>query len=124
MLTGDFNSRVGNEIVPVDKAFENLDMLMPPNILAGASLMQRSTCDPVQNAYGKSLLKLCKSLGLSLANGRTPGDRLGNFTCFTPRGPSLVDFVIDDSNSIKLIKTMRVFATRVLLSALPHFVYC
>ena len=66
----------------------------------------------------KKLVKLCSNFHLKVANGRTPGDLLGNFTCFTPRGPSTVDLVIADEGIFKIIKKLKVLT--------PHYtsVHC
>ena len=107
ILTGDFNSRVGNSPYIVNKAFENLDKYLPPGS-STVSSSSRLTCDNVQNTYGRRLNRICESFNLNVANGRTTGDILGNFTCFTSRGPSVVDLVIGDCNSMKMIKRLKV----------------
>lgn len=108
ILTGDFNSRVGSSIDVSHKCFEDLDKFLPPSSTVNSDLPSRSTCDSVQNQYGKNLVKLCHSFNLYVANGRTPGDMLGNFTCYTPRGPSVVDLVIGDHNAIKHVKRLQI----------------
>ena len=50
-------------------------------------------CDRTVNQYGRKLNTIIKDLNLFVANGRVPGDMLGNFTCFTARGRSVVDLV-------------------------------
>ena len=108
MLTGDFNSRVGYVPVVSHEGFEDLDKFLPHHNSSYATGSVRATCDSVQNGYGRCLLKLCQSFDMHIANGYVPGDRLGNFTCFTSKGSSVVDFVIGDSNSINLINRLHV----------------
>ena len=46
------------------------------------------------NAYGRALSNMCITNKLCFLNGRTRGDRLGNFTCLTYNGASVVDYAI------------------------------
>ena len=50
----------------------------------------------------------CQDLCLTVANGRVSGDLLGNFTCFTPRGRSVVDLILADTAMFKNIKHLSV----------------
>ena len=43
------------------------------------------------NVYGRALSSMCITSKLFFLNGRTRGDRFGNFTCFTYNGASAVD---------------------------------
>ena len=106
MLTGDFNSRLGCPVEMCHECFEDLDRFLPPTSTVFTDVPPRATS--VQNQYGKNLIKVCQSFNLYVANGRTPGDRLGNFTCYTSRGPSMVDLIIGDHCSIKSIKRLHV----------------
>ena len=45
-----------------------------------------------------------------VANGRAPGDMLGNFTCYNNRGASVVDYVICDKPFFEKIRKMEVLA--------------
>ena len=94
LIAGDLNARTGGletsnhfEIPVLEDLgfFENSDNIPP-----------RSSCDNISNRYGKKLEDLCKSFNLFIANGRVAGDRVGNFTCFTKRGSSIVDYFIGD----------------------------
>ena len=86
ILTGDLNSRVGHTPTVTNKCFGDLDNLLPSDSRIIADIPNRASCDSIQNQYGRNLKKLCYNFNMHIANGRTPGDRLGNFTCFTPRG--------------------------------------
>ena len=100
MLTGDFNSRLGCPVEMSHECFEDLDRFLPPTSTVFTDVPPRATCDSVQNQYGKNLIKVCQSFNLY--------DRLGNFTCYTSRGPSMVDLIIGDHGSIKSIKRLHV----------------
>jgi len=103
---GDLNARIG-----VDKTqltdIPILENLIPQDL---SQIPTRSSCDFNTNRYGKKLRQLCQGHGLVVANGRTPGDQLGNFTCYNNRGASVVDFVICDRPLFKKFKKMKVQA--------------
>ena len=47
------------------------------------------------NKHGKDLLRLCQTANLVICNGRTGKDKnAGNYTCFTARRKSVVDYLI------------------------------
>ena len=46
------------------------------------------------NKFGLELIELCHGFKLRILNGRTKGDRLGDFTCFTPNGVSSIDYAV------------------------------
>ena len=49
------------------------------------------------NSFGHKLLDMYKSTGLRIVNGRIGEDRgIGNLTCITANGTSLVDYVLRD----------------------------
>ena len=50
--------------------------------------------DTKVNTLGKYLVDMCISCRLRFLNGRHEGDYWGKFTCFTPRGCSVVDYCI------------------------------
>jgi len=41
-----------------------------------------------------TLIELCHGFKLRILNGRTKGDRLSDFTCFTPNGVISIDYVV------------------------------
>ena len=54
-----------------------------------------SNKDTVIDNNGRRLLDLCKSTGLLIGNGRLCADKdIGEFTCITPRGRSVVDYFL------------------------------
>ena len=59
------------------------------------------SCDRLTkvNVFGKKLLSLCKAFNFKVANGQCPGDFLGNCTCHTKTGSSVVDLVIVDEDN-------------------------
>ena len=88
ILCGDFNARIGIVEDFVDNKFLEDDKYITP------SLDQRYSKDHHVNAYGKSLIDLCIGNGMAVLNGRTNGDLLGQFTCQTYNGASVIDYVV------------------------------
>ena len=56
----------------------------------------RCSCDNSVNTAGRKLIKLCNNHSLRVANGQTPGDRVGNYTCFNNGGASVVDYLLTE----------------------------
>jgi hypothetical protein len=54
----------------------------------------------VLSTRGKTLNELCIHTGLRILNGRISGDFMGEFTCFTPNGSSVVDYFISSESLI------------------------
>ena len=54
----------------------------------------RCSCDVKVNTSGRKLLTIFSSHSLEIANGQTPGDRLGNFTFFNKMGASVADYLV------------------------------
>ena len=94
MLMGDFNARTGDLLdcicqdgayyIPVDSNIYDANYID----------INRNNCDSESNVYGKQLVDLCKSASLCIVNGRTVGDRDGQFTCMTETGQSVVDYLL------------------------------
>ena len=107
IIAGDMNARIGfdqNEHI----AIEELNTLLPTDDPSKTSVTPRATCDLTQNRFGKKLQKICSRFDLHVANGRTPCDLLGNFTCHTTRGSSVVDLVIANSYLLKKVRSLNV----------------
>ena len=106
LLAGDFNARVGCESMDDDPDIPFLADLLPkpaPKI----QVTERTSCDQVVNQNGRKLMHLCKSSDLKIANGRCPGDMLGNFTCFANKGASVVDYIITDCHLLREITSLK-----------------
>ncbi|VDI81765.1 Hypothetical predicted protein [Mytilus galloprovincialis] len=55
--------------------------------------MTRKSRDQKIDQRGKEVLDFCISKQIRILNGRVLGDNFGNFTCYTPNGASVVDYV-------------------------------
>ena len=105
LIAGDLNARQGKDILSQQSEIKCIEHLLPSDL---PSLALRSSSDHITNNYGRKLDNLCKTFNLVIANGRTPGDRLGNFTCHTNRGNSVVDYLISDQSLFQQISRLNI----------------
>ena len=103
---GDLNARMGclNDFVhdtPCNNV-TNDNCLIEPRNLRHVTV----------NWYGGSLAELCCGNDLVILNGTTIGDFLGQFTCNTYNGASVVDYAAASCNNLPLIKYFSVSVMR------------
>ena len=107
IIAGDLNARIGRDMHDECISITDVDDMLPEESTSSHGVTTRSSCDNVINGYGRKVIEFCQGFNLSIANGRTPGDRLGNYTCFNNRGASTVDYILADkmffSNLSKLL---------------------
>jgi hypothetical protein len=107
---GDFNARTGtsSDLLHIDRYLSSSCAL--PNDLSTSLEMrfpERHNQDVVENKLGTLLLSLCKSTGLLIANGRSVGDPLGQYTCHNFNiGRSTVDYVLIPQNFFPQLRTL------------------
>ena len=93
---GDFNARKGSlddTVGTCNLSFSDLED-ESLNTDADVSFPECVSRDMTINTYGRVLSNMCTANKLCFSNGRTRGDRLGNFTCFTYDGASVVDYAV------------------------------
>ena len=108
IIAGDLNGRVGQDFGEDCIDIRDIDDMLPDESIPSSGGLPRSSCDKVLNGYGRKIIEFCQGFNLNIANGRAPGDRLGNFTCFNNRGASTVDYVIADKSFLANIKKLLV----------------
>ena len=90
LIIGDMNGRTGERtdfVCRTDHFIDDIPSLLIKN--------PRKSCDKIMNKVGEQLLTLCKSYDLQIANGRSQGDFLGNFTHHNKNtGQSVVDLAL------------------------------
>ena len=69
-ITGDFNSRKGEQLDFVPEMHLERYLDVPTNNSSAISLPQRKNNDKVVNEYGRKLIALCKETDVSIVNGR------------------------------------------------------
>ena len=100
-LCGDFNARTGQLTDYIDvPGSDNFNVIS--SLTSDKSELpkyNRYSDDIKSNKYGKELIELCKSSNMRIMNGYFQNDQnSGTFTCYTPRGKSLIDYLICDAS--------------------------
>ena len=106
-LCGDLNSRTGivEDYILCDN-FKNVPGM--DWYIEGSFDMDRHSMDSEINNFGLSLVNLCRTLDVHILNGRFTDDTEGNFTCITPNGASVVDYMIASSDLFEYINKFEV----------------
>ena len=113
ILMGDFNSRCGTLTDTINYEKEVLAFTGfsddDSNYIEQLGLLQRFSEDAIVNKNGSNLISLCKSFNFKIVNGRFGADKgVGRYTCHTPRGDSLVDYVLVSDTLIPQISNFEV----------------
>ena len=96
ILIGDFNARTGHESEFIEYNHDNIPELQEfSDIFENDSTIPRYSRDSVVNKCGKDLLRLCKTYGCLIVNGRFGNDyKIGEVTFINKNGCSLIDYCI------------------------------
>ena len=98
MITGDFNARTGTLLDYInDDSTSYIPLYSFDKFYPRHSQIK---------TYGKKLIGLCIASKLRIVNGRL--DSTGGFTCFTPRGNSVVDYLIVSESLFTIISHFEV----------------
>ena len=108
LIMGDLNARTGNEDGLYEKLRKQLNHLLPDIEETTLETGNSCSCDAKVNTSGRKSLTICSSHSLELANGQTPGDRLGNVTCFNNMRASVVDYLVLSRPLMKNITNFKV----------------
>ena len=104
LLTGNFNARTSD--LPDYNQYDSLPL--PADYTSDIG-QTRCNSDHSVYSYGKVLLNLCISSNLRIVNGRIGTDRnVGEFTCYSPRGCSVVDYFVVSAHLMSYISDMSV----------------
>ena len=71
--------------------------------LIDRDVLGRYSPDKIIDSRGKDLLDLCIKHQLRILNGRALGDMFGHYTCYTPNGASVVDYVMVSEDILDLV---------------------
>lgn len=109
LIAGDLNARTGSQVLD----FINDDQLLDKipgfeNFSPDQNLLVRYSMDEVLTTRGKNLNEICIQSGLRILNGRVQGDFIGQLTCFTPNGSSVVDYFISSESLMENISFFKV----------------
>jgi hypothetical protein len=96
LLAGDFNARTGTNIDLIGCS-QLADVLLVPQAIDNTlpnNMLECQNRDTVTASWHREFLDLCRTTGLFILNGRTPGDILGEYTCLSNKGFSTVDYFL------------------------------
>jgi len=96
LLAGDFNVRTCTNTNFIDCS-QLADMLLVPQAIEDTlpnDMLERQNRDTVMAGWHREFLDFCKTAGLFILNGRTPGDISGEYTCLSNKGFSTVDYFL------------------------------
>ncbi len=107
-ICGDLNARTSTlqDYVPLDgfdQGHHSSSNYLPDNFDR-----VRNNSDVTKNIYGTWLTDLCISTKLCILNGRCTGDLSGKFTCYRPKGESVVDYHIISKSLFDLVQYINV----------------
>ena len=107
-LVGDFNARTGrlNSGSSENDIGQNFDDNLRRSY--PSSLTKRASRDTMLNERGSRLLELMESCNLTILNGSTLGDIMGEFTSFQYNGASVVDYMAASPNIVGNIDNLKV----------------
>ena len=123
VLIGDFNARTGTMCDFFDEVDEStvkecgLDLArdLPGMYSAKEDLemmgieLVRHNMDKCINNNGRKLVELCQVFNFTILNGRFGDDKgVGEYTCTTARGQSVIDYTLMSSELLPIIKDFKV----------------
>ena len=99
ILAGDFNARVGNDALLFHKALDiDHDTFLPPPYS-----QSRHSKDKLLNRAGICLTKFCFQFNRIWLNGSMNFANSGDFTFLSPRGCSVIDYIVISSSFLPYI---------------------
>jgi len=96
LLAGDFNARTGTNTDFID-CNQLADVLLVPQAIEDTlpnDMLEHQNHDTVMAGWHHEFLDLCRTAGLFILNGHTPGDISGEYTCLSNKGFSTVDYFL------------------------------
>lgn len=110
LIAGDVNARTGSKQLDfiqndiLDTHISSLFEEYNPDF----DIPVRHSQDSILSKRGKTLNDLCVQTGIRILNGRTPGDYIGQLTCHTPMGSSVVDYFLSSESLLSNILFFKV----------------
>jgi len=110
LLAGDFNARTctNNDFIDCSQL---TDVMMVPQAIEDTlpnDMLERQNYDTVTVGWHREFLDLCRTTGLFILNGRTPGDISGEYTCLSNKGFSTVDYFLRTVDQLEGVKRLEV----------------
>ena len=105
MFTGDVNARISNWCLPAEVLGDDDD---ENESYDGLSMWHRDSSDKVTNGFGKKLIQLCTMFQFTPLNGLSCNGFDSNFTFFSDRGNSVIDFFICSVDLISYVSSLQI----------------
>ncbi len=106
LLAGDFNARIGTNTDFI-YCSQLADVLLVPHAIEDTlpnDMLERQNRDTITAGWHCEFLDLCKTTGLFIFNGHTPGDISGEYTCLSNKGFSIVDYFLTTADQLEGVK--------------------
>jgi hypothetical protein len=110
LFAGDFNARTGTNIDFIDCS-QLTDVLLVPQAIEDTlpnDMLERQNHNTITAGWHCEFLDFCRTTGLFILNGRTPGDILGEYTCLSNKGFSTVDYFLTTADQLEGVKRLEV----------------
>jgi len=110
LLARDFNARTSTNTDFIDCS-QLADVLLVPQAIEDTlpnNMLEHQNHDTVTAGWHHEFLDLCRTVGLFILNGCTPGDILREYTCLFNKGFSTVDYFLTTADQLKGVKRLEV----------------
>jgi hypothetical protein len=110
LLAGDFNARTSTNTDFIDCS-QLADVLLVPQAIEDTlpnDMLERQNRDTVMAGWDREFLDFCRTAGLFILNGCTPGDISGEYTCLSNKGFSIVDYFLMTADQLEGVKHLEV----------------
>jgi hypothetical protein len=110
LLARDFNARTSTNIDFID-CNELANVILMPQAIEDTlpnNMLERQNRDTVTASWHREFLDLCKTVGLFILNGRTPGDISREYTCLSNKGFNTMDYFLTTADQLKGVKHLEV----------------
>jgi hypothetical protein len=110
LLARDFNARTGTNIDFIDYS-QLADVLLVPQAIEDTlpnDMLEHQNCDTITASWHCEFLDLCRTVGLFILNGHTPGDISGEYTCLSNKGFTTMDYFLTTADQLEGVKHLEV----------------
>ncbi len=120
IVAGDLNARTSEQTDNVASNDHDIDYLPVPDENEDIISERVSKDKKPVNSNGTNLLNLCKYTDLRILNGRVGADKgVGDYTCITPAGSSVVDYALCKSGQFDKIADFEVMSPSIYSDHCP-----
>jgi len=110
LLAGDFNARTSTNTDFIDYS-QLVNVLLVPQAIEDTlpnDMLECQNRDIVTARWRREFLDLCRTTGLFILNGRTPGDISREYTCLSNKGFSTMDYFLTIADQLEGVKRLEI----------------